>query len=72
MVITFELRAEAVALHGAGATSTDSHLGSTFLAGHLYTKRPAQQLCIPSFTLHDSTPTLRNLILNVTKFELHI
>jgi hypothetical protein len=72
MVITFELRAEAVALQGLRLQAVTLIRALHSWQGIFTPNTPSQQMCIPSFTLHDNTHTLGNVILKVTKFKLCI
>lgn len=66
MLITLELSAEAVAASVILIRATHSWQG-------IFTpKVPSEQKSVPSTTLLDNTPTLRNSILKITKFELLI
>lgn len=66
MLITLELSAEAVATSMILIWATHSWQG-------IFTpKVPSEQNSIPSTTLLDNTPTLRNSILKIAKFELRI
>lgn len=66
MLITLDLSAEAAATSVILIWATHSWQG-------IFTpKVPSEQKCVPSTTLLDNTPTLRNSILKITKFELCI